>query len=85
MDPKTFSSKVFDGGKGEKEGFEEWRDDLEDQLETYFPGIKSILTVAARATVEITESNFEDLVRTAGVDPHALTWTHRTVNDENVS
>ena len=59
LDPKSFTVKVFDGDKGDKEDFEEWRDDLEEQLDAFFPGVKAILTKGARSGIEITESNFK--------------------------
>ena len=42
LDPKSFSLETSDGDKGEKEDFEEWREDLEEQLDHFYPGIKEI-------------------------------------------
>lgn len=82
LDPKSFALTKYDGSPGEKEDFEEWRDDMEEYLETYRSNIKPILQKAARFQHEITRSNFEDVVHEAKVDPHSLQWSFDTVTEE---
>ena len=82
LDPKSFTLVKYDGAPGEKEDFEEWRDDMEEYLETYRTNIKPILQKAARFEHEITRGNFDEVVREAKIDPMSLSWDFDTVTEE---
>ena len=43
LDPKNFVITVFDGDKGDKENLEEWREDIEDFLDTNYSKVKAVL------------------------------------------
>ena len=80
IDSKNFQLKVFDGDTDTKNTFEEWREDMQDYLETFFPQISMILDKAARWGDDITGTNISDVVRAAGVQPSDLAWTYEDAN-----
>ena len=83
IDPKTFKLTVFDGDKHEnKQMWEDWREDMEDYLNQFHPGIKAILEKAARWKSEVTIGEFAAVVGQAGIDPGALTWNFNVVDQE---
>ena len=82
IDSKNFVIAKFDGDKAVKEDWDEWRDDLEDYLETFFPKIKTVLTKAARWAAVITAENFDEICRAAGGSELDLAWTYMAANDE---
>ena len=81
LDPKQFVLVKFDGDEqlGNKEHFEEWRDDIEEYLNSQRPGLKAVLEAAARFGEEISHYNFVDVVRKAGLNPSSMSWTYEEV------
>ena len=82
IDAKNFTLKVFDGDRDSKQAFEEWREDIQDYLNSFFPGIKGVLDRAARWKDEIDQHNIHALVQDAGIDPQSLAWTYADANQE---
>ena len=48
MDPKNFELKYLDGDKKTKNAIDEWRDDMEEYLNSFFPNLKFFLEKTAR-------------------------------------
>ena len=55
MDPKNFELKYLDGDKETKNAIDEWRDDMEEYLNSFFPNLKFFMEKAARWKTEIDE------------------------------
>ena len=81
LDSKQFVLVKFDGDEklGNKENFDEWRDDIEEYLNAQRPGLKAVLEAAARYGEEISRYNFEDVVRKAGLNPGSISWSYKEV------
>ena len=82
IDAKNFTLKVFDGDRDSKNAFDEWREDMQKYLETYYPMINPILDKAARWEHEIAQDNIQQIAAAAYVDTSALQWTYNEVNKD---
>ena len=63
MDPKKFDLKYLDGDKETKNAIDEWRDDMEEYLNSFFPNLKFFMEKAARWKIEIDEENLHSSPR----------------------
>ena len=82
INTKNFELKKYDPDRDSKAVWEEWRDDLEEHLNALRPGIKTVLEKVARWKVEISASNFTEILNAAGLDQYHMSWTYESVNEQ---
>lgn len=82
VNAKDFTLKIYDGEAHNKMNWEEWREDLEDFIETVRSNAKVIMEKSSRWPEEITASNFNQVVAAAGLREQDLTWTYEKVDAE---
>ena len=84
LEAKNFHLTKYgvNGDKDTKLAFDEWRDDIEEYLNTYLSMIKEMIQNAAGHSETIDQDNVSDVCVSAGVAEHYLSWTFAGVNDE---
>ena len=82
INTKNFELKKYDPDRDSKAVWEEWRDDLEEHLNALRPGLKAVLEKVARWKVEISASNFNEILQAAGLDQFHMSWSYESVNEQ---
>ena len=79
LDPKNFNLTIFDGDKESKLEWEEWKEDMLDFLNGYFPGSKDILEKAGRWKEDIDEHQLSSICSELNFNPMANGWSYEGV------
>ena len=76
VNAKDFTLKIHDGEAHNKMNWEEWREDLEDVIETVRSNAKVIMEKSSQWPEENTASNFNQVVSAVGPHEQDLTWNY---------
>ena len=82
INPKDFALKVYDGEQSSKMHWEEWREDLEDFIDSVRPLCKMVLEKCSRWPDEIHQNNFANVLNAAGIHHSQLSWTFEKLDKD---
>ena len=85
LDLKNFNVKNLDGDKETKIELDDWREDMEDYMNSSMPHLKQVMEKASRWKEEIDEGEFHKILTSIGINLHQLTWQFDDLQDEPYS
>ena len=82
IDSRSFELNSPDGNKDSTTAIDEWREDMEEHVNSYLPISIYIMEIAARRKFEINNDEVVELTQELNIDAHQLTWRMRDLNGE---